>query len=362
MVAVRLTWLAVGIGMVLASPAGAQSRCEPLDGLRTSDTARQRSATGSEVSEYLGRGAYRVTRCTPAGAILRTELVEPIAVPGGAIAMLPVETFQSVSSGRAGTLTTATYAEAGDPGFAAQWRASGARERAAAMPPTRATSARGTRTGVAASRAHMPLARASQGGDSCSNGRYAYSGLRIFSGRYGYRANLARMPQGEASRQAITQGHHTWNNTVNDCGFPDVANVTAQFLGSTSATPHSFADGVNVVDFGDIGNVGGGCGGRVAGVLACAWGSTHDGRYFDDIDQRYSTGFSWSTSGASGRYDTWSIAAHESGHSVGLAHTSSSSWLTMYPQASTGSTRWRTLGYGDARGLRCRYGITHGGC
>jgi hypothetical protein len=207
-----------------------------------------------------------------------------------------------------------------------------------------------------------PRARVSQGGDSCTNGQYGYTGLRIFSGYYGYRANLSQMPQGDTSRQEITKGHHTWNDTVNDCSFPDVTNITADYLGTTGATPHSYTDGVNVVDFGSIGNVSGGCGGVVAGVLACTWGSTHDGVYFDDIDQRYSTNYPWSPSGAAGSYDIYSVAAHESGHAVGLAHANSSAWLTMYYQASTGSTRWRTLGYGDARGLRCRYGVTAGGC
>jgi hypothetical protein len=186
--------------------------------------------------------------------------------------------------------------------------------------------------------------------------------LQIFTGYYGYRANLSQMPQGDTTRQAVTRGHHAWNNTVNDCGFPDVTNIIADYLGTTTATVHSYTDGVNVVDFDDIGNVTGGCGGLVSGVLACTWGKTHDGTYFDDIDQRYSTSYSWSVSGAANAYDVESIAVHESGHAVGLGHAASSSWLSMYPQAATGATRWRTLGFGDARGLRCRYGVTAGGC
>lgn len=345
--------------------AAAPRPCEPLDGVQTSDVARARSATGSEVTEYFGAGAYRVTRCTAAGAILRSDFVEAVAVPGDALASLPVESFRSFRSGRAGTLSASTYAAPTDPVFAAQWRRRSTQERDAVAPPTRKVSPNGTRASASAARVarvRRPRARMSQGGDSCTNGQYVYSGLRIFNGNYGYRANLRQMPQGDTSRQHITKGHHAWNNTVNDCSFRDVTNITADYLGTTAATPHSYADGVNVVDFGNIGNVSGGCGGVVAGVIACAWGATHDGAFFDDIDHRYSTSYRWSTSGASGRYDTWSVAAHESGHSVGLAHARSSTWLTMYFQASTGSTRWRTLAFGDARGLRCRYGVTGGGC
>jgi hypothetical protein len=68
---------------VPAAAAATPSRCEPLTGLQTSDIARAQSGTGSEVTEYFAAGADRVTKCTARGAILRSDYVEAIAVPGG---------------------------------------------------------------------------------------------------------------------------------------------------------------------------------------------------------------------------------------------------------------------------------------
>jgi hypothetical protein len=66
--------------------------------------------------------------------------------------------------------------------------------------------------------------------------------------------------------------------------------------------------------------------------------------------------FRWGVSGRAqaGRWDLWSMAAHESGHALGLAHatTSRDNWLTMSPVEYLNSTRWKTLGRGDTRGLR----------
>jgi matrixin len=199
-------------------------------------------------------------------------------------------------------------------------------------------------------------------GDSCRDHHYAFNGLRIFTGRYLYHANRSRMPHRDADRRQVTAGHHAFNDTINDCGLSDVTDVVAAYAGPTKATPHSYPDGVNVVDFGEIANLAGGCGGQAAGVLACTWGQTRDGVYFADIDQRYSTRYLWSDDGAAGRYDVRSVAAHESGHAVGLDHANSSRYLTMYHQIARGETWKRTLAIGDARGLRCRYGVTAGGC
>lgn len=48
------------------------------------------------------------------------------------------------------------------------------------------------------------------------------------------------------------------------------------------------------------------------------------------------------------------MAAHESGHELGLGHVASS-WLTMGPTLCAGCVRWRDLGRGDVLGMRAVY-------
>jgi hypothetical protein len=361
---------ALGTFVATARAAGTAPKCRPLGGLRTTDIAVSNNGIQSEVTEYFGAAGYRVSDCSASGALLKSQEVAPVAVPGGKAAMLPVSQFDAQGTpslaAPAGVFTYITYADPADPVFERQWASSAPASLAAVMPPTDAISPRGTSARVSkafatAARHGLDRGRHLLQGDSCTNPQYVFTGLQIYTGYYGYYANEAQMPHGDQDRQEITKGHHTWNDTLSRCGFPDVTNIVADYLGTTTATPHSYYDGINVVDFGSIANLGG-CGGQVAGVLACTYPQTADGVYFSDIDQRYSTSFSWSDNGAAGSYDVWNVAAHESGHAVGLDHANSSQYLTMYYQIGRGETFKRLLALGDAIGLRCRYGVTAGGC
>jgi hypothetical protein len=367
--------VSAGLAAAAAFPMGigAAATCRPLGGLQTRDIATMSSGARLEVTEYLGGGGYRVSYCSTAGALQRSQHVEAVAVPGGTAAMLPVTTFRAGSGeggGSIGSLAQITYADPDDPAFARQWPTVQLGAAQSTLPPTQPVSPAGTPAGLTPSviedarRVVRPPAAAAGTalGDSCRNRQYAYNGLRIFAGAYRYRANLRRMPHGDADRREITAGHHAFNDTINDCGLSDRTSVVAAYAGTTTATAHSYPDGINVVDFGEIANVAGGCGGQSAGVLACTWGQTRDGVYFADIDQRYATGYLWAGDGAADRYDLRSVAAHESGHAVGLDHANSSRYLTMYHQIARGERWKRALALGDTRGLRCRYGVTVGGC
>ena len=127
----------------------------------------------------------------------------------------------------------------------------------------------------------------------------------------------------------------------------DQDNVASGYAGRTGAAVHTVADGRSVVDFGRLSAL---CGSAAA--LACTWTFN---RPITETDQRYSTAFRWSTTGRSGTYDIESAAAHETGHSIGLGHVSSSPFLTMNPQICAGCTRARTLARGDVRGMRAIY-------
>lgn len=60
--------------------------------------------------------------------------------------------------------------------------------------------------------------------------------------------------------------------------------------------------------------------------LACTWsfGYPGVGGQIGETDQRYDLYWNWNTNGAQGTYDVESVAAHETGHSIGLGHATSS--------------------------------------
>ena len=178
--------------------------------------------------------------------------------------------------------------------------------------------------------------------DSCRNG--AYSAVnRLGNPRYRYFAHSLS----SARRRAVVRGHHAWDETRNSCGYTDQSNVASSYAGRTSVAVHTRADGRSVVDFGRLAGL---CGS--AATLACTWTFN---RPISESDQRYNSAFRWSTTGRAGTYDIESAAAHETGHSIGLGHVSSSAFLTMYPQICAGCTRARTLARGDVRGMRAIY-------
>jgi hypothetical protein len=301
--------------VLIALLASLALSCEPLDGARSMNIARGRDS----VTEFFADGDYRVTECGADGEPTRATTMARIVTPTQAEPYVPVaiETQE--------TQVFLLYGDPAEPGWAAAWREHGDDARRAGVAPD----------------ATPPSVSARAVDDGCRNGAYTAVN-RLANPRYRYSSHGL----GADRRRAIVRGHHAWDETRNSCGYKDQDNVSSSFAGSTTRSVHTQADGRSVVDFGRLTSL---CGGA---ALACTWTFN---RPITETDQRYNSAFRWSTTGRAGTYDLESAAAHETGHSIGLGHTSASAFLTMYPQICAGCKRARTLGRGDVRGLRALY-------
>ena len=303
--------------MLIALVASLALTCEPLDGARSMNIARGPDS----VTEFFADGGYRVTQCENGEPVKATTMAR-IATPTRATPYVPV------AIETADTQVFLLYGDPSEPRWAAAWREAGDDATRAAIAPDAPPPAPGGVT------------RAID--DSCRNGAYRAVN-RLANPRYRYFAQGLST----ARRRAVVRGHHAWDDTRNSCGYKDQDNVASSYAGRTSVRVHTRADGRSVVDFGGLTGL---CGS--AATLACTWTFN---RPISESDQRYNSAFRWSTTGRAGTYDIESAAAHETGHSIGLGHVSSSPFLTMNPQICAGCTRARTLARGDVRGMRAIY-------
>ena len=334
----------------LPAAAVAAPRCAPVDGLRTAAIERKQHGDGSaEVTEYLPRGAYRVTRCGADGRPRVSQTVAPILDPDGGVTLVPTERQEP------GLTVSLLYGDPSEPSWAADFRANRAAVRAAAATPAVAPTtppapapapAEAAPDALAARAAAVTTAGA---GDTCTNTQYSvFTG--IWTSRvYGYRINRSRFGYNDTTVASLVRGHTNWDTTYNSCGLNDVTNLTSYHLGSTASTIHTYPDGESVVDRGDIAAIG------CPGALACTTNFTDASGATIESDQRYNQNTTFSNVGALGAYDVQAVATHETGHTIGLGHANSSDNLTMFYAIGAGDTKARSLAKGDVTGMRTRY-------
>jgi hypothetical protein len=192
-----------------------------------------------------------------------------------------------------------------------------------------------------------PIARAAAGG-ACDDGTHVAVGPRWKKFAYGWRWNASSFGKNYDTRDSLRRAQETWGITRTDCDYSDTTDLTPDYKGSTDhkAGKH---DGVNTADKGDMKAV------NCDGAVACNIQWRTDNDTYDEADTRFNKDLKWSNSGKDGAYDYRSVATHEFGHMLGLADLTDSPGLTMYYRASTTSTKARTLGRGDIRGLRALY-------
>ena len=121
-----------------AGQASTEPACLPLSGaIRPDETRTVQSETedGLEATQFLRSGFYQVSRCTSDGTLLVSQVVGPLAIPDGKVALVPYETVRR--NGPDAYLTSsATYGSVRDPRAEEAWRRYGKETTARVIPPT----------------------------------------------------------------------------------------------------------------------------------------------------------------------------------------------------------------------------------
>lgn len=167
----------------------------------------------------------------------------------------------------------------------------------------------------------------------------------------------------------IRDGLKTWNQGRNDCHYRRFSGFETAFESQSGSSAADHNDSKNTIDFGD----GDPCGnGEAANGMAQACVHTSGYRYSSstkagsqnvvrEADMRFNNAFNFhirlSHRGCSNRLDLFGLAAHESGHVVGLGdlYADKDQWLTMYGYDQDCRYRRRFLARSDWLGLTRLY-------
>jgi hypothetical protein len=314
--------------------------CLPPRGLLVANTIRRSLRDGSEVTEPLGQGGYRITRCDTTGRPTIGMTVLPLLDADGRRPLVPAVIVRRKS------IIAPVY---GDPVHDARYRAvfhRGLRKLlAGVLPATRGPASRDP--SLASPRNVIAMAAATS---ACNDAAHAESPGAWPDKRYAWHWNAKSFGSSGTTLSALKRAHEQWDATSTDCqGFKDITSFTATYAGTT--TRHAgVSDGVNTVDKADLSKSS--CGPT---AIACTW-VWRVGDDYTETDTRFADDVKWSNKGAAGAYDHQGVGAHEFGHGIGLSDLDESGKLTMYFQGTPGYTGQRTLGRGDILGARAIYG------
>jgi hypothetical protein len=332
---------AAGASPAVGPAARAAARpCLPAHGLLVALTIRRRNKNGSEVTEPLAGGGYRITRCDTEGRTTLGMTVLPIRDTGGRRDLLPAVIVRRKS------IVAPTYGDpVGDVRYRAVFHRALRKLLASVLPPT---------LGPASRDPHFAVSRSVFAGaaavSACQDRTHAESPGAWPDDRYAWRWNAKGFGESTSTRTALKKAHEEWDKTVTDCsGFKDTTHFTTTFDGSTTRNA-GVQDGYNVVDKANLSKSS--CG---SAAIACTW-IWRSGDTSVETDTRFDKGVKWSNKGSAGTYDYQGVGAHEFGHSIGLSDLDDSGKLTMHFQATLGYTGQRTLGRGDILGARAVYG------
>ncbi|MFI6938840.1 peptidase M10 [Streptomyces sp. NPDC050418] len=198
---------------------------------------------------------------------------------------------------------------------------------------------------------------------ACSDGTYKTLDLKEY-GTYNWYVGDGGMP-GALSRSAASVAFRDAVGNIvgmyNNCGLTDTVTAQASYKGFTdyeadisSSGTCKGRDGLSTWDAGDLPSNN--------FAISCSWSYVYEGKKNDlrEGDVRYNTtdhDFTDSpTSSCYRKVDVRGLGTHEAGHVFGLADLyGDDDNLTMYGISTYCTTKARTLGLGDVRGLRSIY-------
>ncbi|MEJ7569194.1 MAG: matrixin family metalloprotease [Gaiellaceae bacterium] len=145
----------------------------------------------------------------------------------------------------------------------------------------------------------------------------------------------------------LRNAHSEWYNNSNWCGYAD-ASVFSMAYGGTTTSGYG-DNGINTVGF--AGMSGSGC---AIDAVGCTRVEVAGINVIESDTRLNSALYSWVNGQASGKYDTWSVMAHELGHTLGFYHVIDTSNV-MNAGAFTNDTSPHLLGNGDANANNGKY-------
>ena len=188
-------------------------------------TIRRNLKDGSEVTEPLANGGYRITRCDTQGRTTIGMTVLPIADTGGKRQLLPAVIVRRT------TIIAPTY---GDPIRDTRYRAifhRGLRKLLASVLPR--TPGRASRDPNFKTPSNVFATAAAK--SACDDKTHAASPGSWPDNRYAWRWNAETFGENSSTLTALKKAHEQWDKTVTDCsGLKDITKFTTTYDGTTT--------------------------------------------------------------------------------------------------------------------------------